>query len=96
MKKSIKVTISMFLAFLIMVQSMAITVFAVDEELAKTPGETTDASEITNDIADMPNIVCEVESKRDACKKDYLLEDGSFCSIITSNPIHEYSNGKWI
>lgn len=96
MKKYIKVATSVLLAFLIMIQSIAITVFAFDEELVKTLDETIDASEITNDIADMPNIVCEVESKRDACKKDYLLEDGSFCSVITASPIHEYCNGRWI
>ena len=96
MKKYIKVATSIFLAFLIMSQSIAITAFAVDEELVKTPNETIDASEITNDIADMPDIVCEVDSKRNACKKDYLLEDGSFCSVITASPIHEYCNGRWI
>lgn len=95
MKKSIITALSILLTFLIATQTMSIAVFAIDDQSEKITDETAENAEPVNDLADMPDIVSEVESKRDACKKDFLLEDGSFCSVITSLPIHEYSNGKW-
>lgn len=37
----------------------------------------------------------EVVEERTANSKTYLLEDGSYCSLTTSEPIHAYANGVW-
>ena len=37
----------------------------------------------------------EVIEKRSANSKTYLLEDGTYCSLTTSEPIHTYANGAW-
>lgn len=97
MKKSIITALSILLTVLILAQTMSIAAFAIDDDTEeRITYETIESSEPTNSISDMPDIVCEVDSKRNACKKDYLLEDGSFCSVITASPIHEYCNGRWI
>lgn len=37
----------------------------------------------------------EVVEKRTANSKTYLLEDGTYCSLTTTTPIHTYENGEW-
>lgn len=37
----------------------------------------------------------EVVEKRTANSKTYLLEDGTYCSLTTTAPIHTYENGEW-
>ena len=96
MKKSIITALSILLTILILVQTMSIAVFAIDATSKIVTDETIELSETTNNNADMPNIVCEIEEKRTAFSMDYLLEDGSFCSVISDNPIHKNVNGKWI
>ena len=41
------------------------------------------------------NIENEIISKRTACSKVYLLEDGSYYQVSTCTPIHEKVNGEW-
>lgn len=38
----------------------------------------------------------EVVSERTANSKTYLLEDGTYCSLTTSEPIHTCSDGEWV
>lgn len=38
----------------------------------------------------------EVIEKRSANSKTYLLEDGTYCSLTTSEPIHTYKDGEWV
>lgn len=37
----------------------------------------------------------EVVEERTANSKTYLLEDGTYCSLTTTIPIHTYENGEW-
>lgn len=37
----------------------------------------------------------EVVEERTANSKTYLLEDGTYCSLTTTAPIHTYENGEW-
>ncbi len=92
MKKPIRKIVSIILFLSILTQIFQISVYAVDFNENKTAVQ----DKNTDLYSKMPKIVCEVESRRDECKKDFLLEDGSFCSVITSAPIHDYSDGQWI
>lgn len=37
----------------------------------------------------------EVVSERQENSKTFLLEDGTYCDLIFSNPIHKNYNGEW-
>lgn len=37
----------------------------------------------------------EVIEERSVNSKTYLLEDGTYCSLTTTNPIHTYEDGEW-
>lgn len=37
----------------------------------------------------------EVVEERTANSKTYLLEDGTYCSLTTTDPIHTYEDGEW-
>lgn len=37
----------------------------------------------------------EIVEERTANSKTYLLEDGTYCSLTTTNPIHTYEDGEW-
>lgn len=37
----------------------------------------------------------EVVDERTVNSKTYLLEDGTYCSLTTTNPIHTYEDGEW-
>lgn len=41
------------------------------------------------------NIIREVEEERDEFTKVFLLSDGSYCSITTTNPIHQNIDDSW-
>ncbi len=41
-------------------------------------------------------IVSEVVSERDAFKKVFEREDGSFTAIISSGPVHYFEDGEWL
>ena len=95
MKKKVQKLLSALLALMILVQIVQMSVYAIDftgKEVLKD--DVTDKIKTLSDNK-MPNIVCEITEKRDEYSKEYLLEDGSICSIISSNPIHKLINGKW-
>lgn len=37
----------------------------------------------------------EIVEERTSNSKTYLLEDGTYCSLTTTNPIHTYEDGEW-
>lgn len=37
----------------------------------------------------------EVVEERTANSKTYLLEDGTYCSLTTTAPVHTYEDGEW-
>lgn len=41
------------------------------------------------------NIIKEIEEERDEFTKVFLLSDGSYCSITTTNPIHQNIDDSW-
>ncbi len=95
MKKKVQKLLSALLALMLLVQIVQMSVYAQDNTGKEDVKETT-----TNELAacsdsEMPDIVCEVKESRDQFSKEYLLEDGSFCSIISSLPIHKSVNGDW-
>ena len=94
-KKKVQKLLSALLALMILVQIVQMSVYAQDNTGKEDVKETT-----TNELAacsdsEMPDIVCEVKESRDQFSKEYLLEDGSFCSIISTCPINKKVNGKW-
>ena len=81
--------ISVFLAVLMVMQILPMTVFAKEksniESLNPSIAETEPAK-----------IDCELENERDEFSKTYLLEDGTYATYVSRTPIHtESSNGKW-
>lgn len=84
----LKVT-AVFLAALMVMQILPLTVFA--NEMANI-----EALDITIAESEPAPIECELEEERDEYSKTYLLEDGTYASIITTEPIHtENENGTW-
>lgn len=83
--------ISMVLVLALMIQTVSIAVTAITDssEVVLSPIDT-ESSETT-----LPEIICEVESKRNRFTKVYKLSDGSYYEINSSEPIHENINGMW-
>ncbi len=49
------------------------------------------------EVSEEPLIIKEeVVSKREKNSKTFLLEDGTYCDLIFSSPIHRKDNGEWI
>ncbi len=90
-KTSFKI-LSVALALLIVVQILPVTVIAEDfnERQAVMNVELSTQSE------EKSPIVSEVVSERDAFKKVFEREDGSFTAIISSGPVHYFDDGKWL
>ena len=81
--------ISVFLAVLMVMQILPMTVFAKEksniESLNPSIAETEPAK-----------IDYELKNERDEFSKTYLLEDGTYATYVSRTPIHtESSNGKW-
>lgn len=84
MKKTLKKSLSVFLAVV-----MAITVI---------PATTYAMEEFENDYefsADEVSIKYEIESKRTENSKTYLTEDGGYYQVSAAVPIHNNVNGQW-
>lgn len=84
MKKTLKKSISLFLAMV-----MAITVI---------PSTTYAMEEFENDYefsADEVSIEYEIESKRTENSKTYLTDDGGYYQVSAAVPIHNNVNGQW-
>lgn len=78
-----------FLSTLMVFQILPMTVFANEKA-------NIDALNTTVDEIEPAPIECELEDERDEYSKTYLLEDGTYASIISAKPIHtENENGTW-
>ena len=55
--------------------------------------EKTTTNSISSDYTQ--SIIKEVEEERDEFTKVFLLSDGSYCSITTTNPIHQNIDDSW-
>lgn len=87
-KKWIKV-LSCFLAALMVIQILPMSVFA--NEITSTETLTPTLAE-----AEPANIECELEDERDAFSKTYLLEDGTYATYVSSTAIHtKNDDGEW-
>ena len=95
MNYKIKKRLSIILMLSLLLQIAQFYAFAFDTSKNEDVAKLFTSDEALQPVSRIPAVVCEVENKRDTCKKEFLLEDGSFCSVITSFPIHEYAEGKW-
>lgn len=90
-KKACKI-LSVFLAFLIVVQILPLQVLAENIAELLSNNEITDtSSEDSTDIG----ILYEVEEKRDEYTKVYKKSDGSYTAVMTEEPLHYLYNGVW-
>ena len=53
-------------------------------------------AELSTQQEEKSPIVSEVVSERDAYKKVFEREDGSFTAIISSGPVHYFEDGEWL
>lgn len=53
-------------------------------------------AELSTQQEEKSPIVSEVVSERDAFKKVFEREDGSFTAIISSGPVHYFEDGEWL
>lgn len=88
--KKFKRFLSVFLAVFMIISSIPASVYAneiIDEEVInKIIIETNDA---TSD-----SIVAEIRENRTENSKTYLMEDGTYCDIISANKIHTNDNNE--
>lgn len=80
-------TLAAFLAFVMVIQILPLSVFA--DEIKNAPEEFI-SQEQSFDIID------EVVDERTEYKKVYELSDGTFYEINSATPIHEILNGEWV
>lgn len=95
MKKKVQKLVSALLVLMLLVQIVQMSVYALDASGKEKVKETTTNELAVCSVSEMPDIVCEIEDSRGEYNKEYLLEDGSICSIISANPIHKKINEKW-
>ena len=90
--------LSVFLAFLIVVQILPLQV------LAENVTDAIAHQQFVNDVVNNPTlenntsnaeILYEVEEKRDEYTKVYKKSDGSYTAIMTEEPLHYLYNGEW-
>lgn len=81
--------ISVFLAMLFVMEVLPLSVMAQEKQQY-------DSLKISTSEDVVADIDCEIESERDKYSKTYLLEDGSYASVISAVPIHQKSDdGIW-
>ena len=87
--------ISFALTLTIIVSVAPMTVFATSNHRRNslTPEEL--AAAFSNKTNWTDEIVEEVKSERDEFSKTYLLTDGSYYKVSSSNAIHYFENGEW-
>lgn len=88
MKKCSKL-LAVLLSVLTIMSVLPMQTFAVEMENYNSLGEVEEKSK------DELIIEEEIIDKRTENSKTYLMEDGTYCDIVFSNPIHEYDNGSW-
>ena len=85
---SIKI-LACFLSALMLISVVPMTAFATDFKNHQT----------LNNIETVPEenftIEKEIIEKRTENSKTYLLEDGTYCELVSAEPIHTYSYGEW-
>lgn len=91
-KKTMCKILSVFLAFLILVQILPLQVLAENiAELLSNQG-TADTSVVENtDVS----ILFEIEEKRDEHTKVYKKSDGTYTAVKTVEPLHYLNDGVW-
>lgn len=82
-------SLAVFLVIVIVIGIFPMSVFATEYQNHKTL--TTVDTETDADLI----IKEEVVEERTANSKTYLLEDGTYCDLTTSAPIHTYIDGEW-
>ena len=73
--------------------ALPIQVLATTIDSTETVLEKTATNSVSSDYTQ--SIIKEVEEERDEFTKVFLLSDGSYCSITTTNPIHQNINNSW-
>ncbi len=84
--------ISTILSILFVLEILPISVMAEEYNKYK---DLSNAELFTQQEEKSP-IVSEVVSERDAFKKVFEREDGSFTAIISSGPVHYFEDGEWL
>lgn len=84
--------LSAFLAVIMVAQLLPFSVIAEEYNEYK---DIANADLVTYQGEKSP-IIGEVVSERDAFKKVFEREDGSFTAIISSDPVHYFENGEWL
>ena len=101
MKKTMKCTtrlIAILLSVIMLLSVIPMQAFATyaDNLLAAiSDSKDADASEATDTEDTQPQILYEIEEKRDAYVKHYKMSDGTNSAVISSEPLHFMQNGKW-
>ena len=89
LKKSFTKTLAIILSALMLICVLPMQTFATEYRNYQTL--------TTIDIEPEPDLIIqnEVIEERTANSKTYLLEDGTYCDLTTSVPIHTYEDGEW-
>lgn len=83
-------TISLFLSISLIIQIIGFAAYAAQDI---NNNEFLEASDTNQFVA--PSIIKEITKNRTEKTKDFLLEDGSYCSVYTAEPMHELVNDEW-
>ena len=84
--------ISTILSILFVLEILPLTVMAEEYNEYKDLSN----AELSTQQEEKSPIVSEVVSERDAFKKVFEREDGSFTAIISSGPVHYFEDGEWL
>jgi YD repeat-containing protein len=84
--------ISTILSILFVLEILPISVMAEEYNEYKDLSN----AELSTQQEEKSPIVSEVVSERDAYKKVFEREDGSFTAIISSGPVHYFEDGEWL
>lgn len=84
--------LSTILSILFVLEMLPISVMAEEYNEYKDLSN----AELSTQQEEKSPIVSEVVSERDAFKKVFEREDGSFTAIISSGPVHYYEDGEWL
>lgn len=94
MLKSFKKFLSVFLTILIIIAGIPTSVYAnkVNNKL--------DEEAINNIVSAQSNensdkIAAEIRENRTENSKTYLMDDGTYCDVVSAVPIHEFIENKW-
>lgn len=91
MNEKTKKFLCLFLSTLIVIQILPLSVWASELQQPTVSESVTDSIVDYNEL----NISEEIVDERDAFSKTYLLEDGTYCTLTSSNAIHSKENGEW-